>query len=146
MLNFVPVVLFLKLLHLSVQQQQLLACDGSGGGVQIVTATELLLQGAGLSLQRQPLFQSHGQLLGTTRNNRGQTLHYQVSRIGKVLRGVVKIHCMTDKFTAINREGKRRECIRKVLASPSKNTLGTPTILIEKKTKQTNIKVQQNNM
>lgn len=78
MLNFVPVVLLLKLLHLSVQQQQLLACDGSGGGVQSVTATELLLQGAGLSLQGQPLLQSRGQLLGTTGNNRGQTLQYQV--------------------------------------------------------------------
>lgn len=59
--QLVPVVFLLELLHLTLQQQQLLASDG--GGVQRVTAAQLLLQSTCLCLKGRLLLQSHRQLL-----------------------------------------------------------------------------------
>lgn len=63
----VPVILFLQLLHLTLQEQQLLASYGCGGGVRRVATTQLLLQGAILHLQRSLLLHGHGQLQGEVR-------------------------------------------------------------------------------
>lgn len=50
-----PVVLLLQLLHLTLQQQQLLARDGGGRGIQRVAAAKPLPQGADLRLEGRPL-------------------------------------------------------------------------------------------
>lgn len=63
----VPVILLLQLLHLTLQEQQLLASDGRGGGVRRIVATQLLLQGAILHLQGSLLLHGHGQLQGESR-------------------------------------------------------------------------------
>lgn len=59
-----PVILLLQLLHLTLQEQQLLAGDGRDGGVGRVAATQLLPQGAILHLQGGLLLGGHRQLQG----------------------------------------------------------------------------------
>lgn len=68
----VPVILLLELLHLTLQEQQLLAGDGRGRAVRRVAATQLLLQGAVLHLQGSLLLHGGGQLRGEA--ERKQTL------------------------------------------------------------------------
>lgn len=68
----VPVILLLQLLHLTLQEQQLLAGDGRGRAVRRVAATQLLLQGAVLRLQGSLLLHGGGQLRGEA--ERKQTL------------------------------------------------------------------------
>lgn len=68
----VPVILLLQLLHLTLQEQQLLAGDGRGRAVCRVAAAQLLPQGAVIRLQGSLLLHGGGQLRGEA--ERKQTL------------------------------------------------------------------------